>query len=75
MIDTTYIGFGTLITLRQFSGKAMPLSERLTAARQHLGEMFAAGELADLPNDTQLHLKALELFLLGAADETKEAGR
>lgn len=72
MIDTTYVGFGPLICLRQFSGRTMLLSERITAARQHLGEMFSAGELATLPSDTQLHLKALELFLLGVADETRE---
>lgn len=72
MIDTTYVGFGEIICLRQFSGRTMLLSERITAARQHLGDMFAAGELARLPCDTQLHLKALELFLVGAADETRE---
>jgi hypothetical protein len=72
-MNATYVGFGPLINLRQFSGRTMLLSDRIAAARQHLGEMFAAGELRVLPEDTQLHLKALELFLLGAADETRES--
>ena len=71
-MDTAYIGFGSLLCLRQFASRAVPLSERLGACRVNLSGMFNAGELAGLPSDTQLQLRGIELFLLGAADETRE---
>jgi hypothetical protein len=67
---TAYIGFGSVIFMEQFSNK-LTLTERIGACRRTLGNMFAAGELAGLPEDTQLQLRAIEFFLLGAADETK----
>lgn len=63
-----------MITMECYS-LSMPLSERLVAARRDLGGMFAAGELAPLAEDTQVRLKALELFLLEAAAMSLEGQR